>query len=87
MRTRAAAISAAAGTFARRACGGPSSARAAGLAAHPARSLGASQVELYSNTVLKPAISLYRSLGFVEVPLPHNDFERANIKMVLSLRS
>ncbi|HEX2716629.1 MAG TPA: GNAT family N-acetyltransferase [Gemmatimonadaceae bacterium] len=50
-----------------------------------ARALGATEVELYSNTVLVPAISLYRSLGFVEVPLPHNDFRRANIKMVLPL--
>ncbi len=50
-----------------------------------ARELGAPQVELYSNTVLEPAIALYRSLGFVEVPLPHNDFRRSNIKMVLAL--
>lgn len=52
-----------------------------------ARALGADTVELYSNTVLVPAISLYRSLGFVEVPLPHSDFRRANIRMVLSLAS
>ena len=52
-----------------------------------ARSLGASQVELLSNTSLTPAISLYRSLGFVEAPLPPNDYERANIRMVLELRS
>ena len=52
-----------------------------------ARSLGASHVELLSNTGLAPAISLYRSLGFSEVPLPPNDYERANIKMVLELRS
>lgn len=50
-----------------------------------ARALGATKVELYSNTVLAPAISLYRSLGFVEVPLPHNDFRRANIRMELAL--
>jgi GNAT superfamily N-acetyltransferase len=50
-----------------------------------ARSEGAPLVELLSNTKLAPAIALYRSLGFVEVPLPPNDYERANIKMTLSL--
>lgn len=52
-----------------------------------ARVLGAPRVELLSNTRLTPAITLYRSLGFVEVPMPANDYERANIKMVLELRS
>ena len=52
-----------------------------------ARALGARYVELLSNTRLTPAIALYRSLGFVEAPLPANDYERANIKMILELRS
>ncbi|HWE44101.1 MAG TPA: GNAT family N-acetyltransferase, partial [Gemmatimonadaceae bacterium] len=52
-----------------------------------ARVLGAPRVELLSNTRLTPAVTLYRSLGFAEVPLPPNDYERANIKMVLELRS
>ena len=51
-----------------------------------ARALGAPYVELLSNTRLIPAIALYRSLGFVEAPLPANDYERANIKMILELR-
>jgi len=50
-----------------------------------ARALGATRVELLSNTVLEPAIRLYRSLGFVEVPLPITDHVRANIKMALDL--
>jgi ribosomal protein S18 acetylase RimI-like enzyme len=50
-----------------------------------ARALGAPRVELLSNTVLEPAIRLYRALGFVEVPLPETEYERANIKMVLEL--
>jgi ribosomal protein S18 acetylase RimI-like enzyme len=50
-----------------------------------ARRERAPYVELLSNTKLAPAISLYRSLGFVEVPLPPNDYERANIKMILAL--
>ena len=52
-----------------------------------ARELGAPYVELLSNTKLTPAIALYRSLGFIEVPLPASEYERANIKMVLDLRS
>jgi GNAT superfamily N-acetyltransferase len=60
--------------------------RQLGLAAiELARQHGARRVELLSNTKLTPAIALYRSLGFVEVPLPPNDYERANIKMVLDL--
>ena len=50
-----------------------------------ARAEGASRVELMSNTKLEPAIALYRRLGFVEVPLPPNDYSRANIAMVLEL--
>lgn len=50
-----------------------------------ARARGAERVELFSNTVLEPAISLYRSLGFVEVPLENAEHLRSNIRMVLTL--
>ena len=50
-----------------------------------ARARGAPRIDLLSNTVLAPAIGLYRALGFVEVPLPATDYARANIKMVLDL--
>lgn len=50
-----------------------------------ARERGADHVELFSNTVLGPAISLYRSLGFVEVPLENAEHLRSNIRMVLAL--
>lgn len=50
-----------------------------------ARALGAARVELLSNTVLAPALALYRKLGFREVPLPHSEYARANIKMELEL--
>lgn len=50
-----------------------------------ARASGARQVELLSNTLLEPAIALYRSLGFVDAPLSRTDYARANIKMVLDL--
>lgn len=50
-----------------------------------ARALGIPRIELLSNTLLGPAIRLYRALGFVEVPLPPTEYARANIKMVLEL--
>lgn len=52
-----------------------------------ARAAGADRVELFSNTVLGPAISLYRSLGFVEVPLDEAEHRRSNIRMVLQLKT
>ena len=49
--------------------------------------LGARRVELLSNTLLQPALGLYRKLGFVEVPLGPTEYRRANIKMVLQLEA
>lgn len=60
--------------------------RALGAAAiAAARAADAPHVDLLSNTVLGPAIALYRALGFLEVPLPATEYARANIKMVLDL--
>ncbi len=50
-----------------------------------ARTLGAKNVYLESNTVLKPAINLYRKLGFVEIPPTFTPYERCNIQMVVEL--
>ncbi|MFI5235333.1 MAG: GNAT family N-acetyltransferase, partial [Gemmatimonadales bacterium] len=47
-------------------------------------SLGARQVELVSNRSLAPALSLYRKLGFVEAPLASSEYQRADIRMVLT---
>lgn len=49
-----------------------------------ARNLGAAKIILYSNTILVPAIDLYRKLGFVEVPVD-GPYKRSNIKMELKL--
>ncbi len=49
-----------------------------------AKHLGAHKIILYSNTVLAPAISLYRKLGFKEVPLDAV-YKRSDIKMELML--
>lgn len=49
-----------------------------------AREKGAEKIILYSNTKLNAAISLYRKLGFVEVPVD-GPYKRSNIKMELTL--
>ena len=50
-----------------------------------ARERGAHQVELLSQTTLVAALSLYRSLGFEEVPLGAVPYRRSNIRMLLRL--
>lgn len=40
---------------------------------------------LYSNTILLPAIHLYRKFGFVEIPLESGIYERADIKMEIKI--
>lgn len=51
-----------------------------------ARNENAKIVELYSNTVLEPAINLYRSLGFREVQRgPHPDYCRCDIVMEIEI--
>jgi GNAT superfamily N-acetyltransferase len=47
-----------------------------------ARKTGANKVSIVSNTVLAPAISLYRKHGFIEVPLASDGrYQRANIRL------
>ncbi len=51
-----------------------------------ARLKKADHVMLLSNTILTPAIELYKKHGFVIKNLgPHPDYERSNIEMVLEL--
>lgn len=50
-----------------------------------AKALGAKQVYLESNTVLKPAISLYHKLGFQKVTGHETPYARCNIQMAVSL--
>ena len=50
-----------------------------------ARSVGAKTLYLESNTILTPAISLYRKLGFIEVFGRTSPYERCNIQMSLDL--
>lgn len=51
-----------------------------------ARILNASSIYLESNTVLKPAISLYKKLGFKKVVGHYTPYERCNIQMELTLK-
>jgi ribosomal protein S18 acetylase RimI-like enzyme len=50
-----------------------------------ARELGAEKIILYSNTILAPAIELYRKLGFREVPVDAV-YKRSDIKMELMIK-
>jgi putative acetyltransferase len=51
-----------------------------------ARQIGSRRVVIVSNTVLEPAIRLYRKHGFVQVPLAADPrYRRANIRLELEL--
>lgn len=54
------------------------------IAIAQAKALGADKIILYSNTMLETAITLYRNLGFVEVPVD-GPYKRSDIKMELNL--
>ena len=51
-----------------------------------ARKRGARNLFLESNTVLTPAISLYRKLGFAEIKGKPSPYERSNIQMVIDFQ-
>jgi len=51
-----------------------------------AKSLGAWSIYLESNTILKPAISLYQKLGFKKVVGHSTPYERCNIQMELIIK-
>ncbi|MDB5246737.1 MAG: family acetyltransferase [Segetibacter sp.] len=51
-----------------------------------AKELQAKKVILYSNTILSPAIHLYKKYGFSEIPLEHSEYKRSNIKMEIDIK-
>lgn len=53
--------------------------------ADKAKQLGAAMLYLESNTVLKPAISLYQKLGFKKITGLPSPYERSNIQMEMKL--
>lgn len=50
-----------------------------------AKRLKASKIILYSNTILEPAIHLYKKFGFKEVPLGNSEYNRSDIKMEITI--
>ncbi len=52
-----------------------------------AKELGATSVILYSNTKNAGAIKLYEKLGFKHIPVENDVYERANVKMVIELKT
>ena len=50
-----------------------------------ARKMGVKRVFLESNTILEPAINLYRKLGFREMPSVESPYRRCNIQMEILL--
>ncbi len=50
-----------------------------------AKAKGGQSLFLESNTVLNPAITLYKSLGFKELPFTPSIYSRSNIQMLLKL--
>lgn len=51
-----------------------------------ARNRGARNLFLESNTILTPAISLYRKLGFQEIKGKPSPYERSNIQMLIDFQ-
>jgi len=49
------------------------------------KKINAEKLILYSNTILTPAIELYKKSGFVEIELDTNEYKRSNIKMELKI--
>ncbi|MEO6290470.1 MAG: GNAT family N-acetyltransferase [Ginsengibacter sp.] len=49
------------------------------------RQLNATKLILYSNTILQPAIHLYKKYGFKEVALDKSEYKRSNVKMELTI--
>ena len=55
------------------------------VAIEKARLLKAKRIYLESNTKLKPAVSLYRKLGFIEITGQKTPYERCDIQMELEI--
>lgn len=50
-----------------------------------AEELGATNVILFSNSTLKPAITLYEKLGFKHLPIGNGEYKRSDVKMIYEL--
>jgi ribosomal protein S18 acetylase RimI-like enzyme len=52
-----------------------------------AKELGAPNVILFSNSALKPAITLYEKLGFKHLLIGKGEYKRSDVKMIYELSS
>lgn len=50
-----------------------------------AKAIGAEKVFLLTNSGLHPALSLYRKLGFADVPLGNAEYKRSDVRMEMVL--
>ncbi|MFC4872713.1 GNAT family N-acetyltransferase [Negadavirga shengliensis] len=50
-----------------------------------AKSKGAKKVVLYTNSILAPAVGLYRKMGFRAVPIEPGKYDRCDVKMEVVL--
>jgi Acetyltransferases len=50
-----------------------------------AKELGATEVVLFSNSILAPAIALYEKLGFRHMVLEKGEYERSDVKMSIGI--
>ena len=50
-----------------------------------AKELGAKLIILYSNSILTPAIALYKKLGFRHVPVGDSGYKRSDVKMMITM--
>ncbi len=55
------------------------------LQSFKAKELAANNIYLETNSILKPAISLYHKLGFQEIKGNISPYERSNYQMLLKL--
>lgn len=50
-----------------------------------AREMGMKELVLYTHSSLKPALGIYKKLGFTEVPVEAGKYKRADVKMSINL--
>jgi ribosomal protein S18 acetylase RimI-like enzyme len=53
---------------------------------YKAKDLGATEVVLFSNSILTPAIALYEKLGFRHMVLENGEYERSDVKMSIRIQ-
>ncbi|HEY6505487.1 MAG TPA: GNAT family N-acetyltransferase [Chitinophagaceae bacterium] len=52
-----------------------------------AKQLGAKTIILYSNSILRPAITMYEKIGFRHVPVKDSGYIRSDVKMMITMET